>query len=113
VRTGSARHATPMSNTSWQVGCQPRPEGRARPDETGACGRSIWSSDAGLLAYEYDRDTESAIEVLNTGGAAAGFRPGSEARWRVALATDDGVRLEGGELRLPPLGGSVLLPDRA
>ncbi len=69
--------------------------------------------DAGLLAYGYDRDAESAIVVLNTGAAAAGFRPGSEARWRVALATDDGVRLEGGELRLPPLGGSVLLPDRA
>ena len=69
--------------------------------------------DPGFYAYRCADGADEAVVVLNNGLRAQRFTPDPSSPWRVALATDPGIKLDGTGLTLAPLTGAVLLPSAA
>ena len=71
--------------------------------------------DAGLYAWRCDDGATAALVALNNGDGECPLDLDPTAGWTLALATDDGPRLDDGRLHLPPLTGAVLAgpPRRA
>jgi glycosidase len=72
--------------------------------------QTVALADPGFYAYRCADGADEAVVALNNALRPRRFAPDPSGSWRVVLATDPGIEVDGTGLTLGPLTGAVLVP---